>query len=78
MRAILADVYVETHRGGGFEWDLLHLLIVLLICVGAVAVAVIILKVLGWTIPQWVWQILGIVAAVVVGVIALKFLWSLF
>ncbi len=63
-------------RGGDSDW-LLHLCTVLIILVAGATITGIILSVMGWTIPSWVWKIAGILLAAFVGIIALKFLWTM-
>ena len=75
--AILDEVVVHHVNGGGISWSIGDILIWLLIAVGVVAITVIVLRVLGWQIPQWVWQIVGICVAVVIGILAIRFLLSL-
>ncbi len=75
--SLLADVIV-AQSGGGITWDFLHIMIALLIILGVIAIVVIVTKAMGWTIPQWLIQILVVCAVVAVGIIAIKFLWTLF
>lgn len=75
--AILDEVVVHHVGGGGISWSIGDVLVWLLIAVGVVAITVIVLRVLGWQIPQWVWQIVGICVAVVIGILAIRFLLSL-
>ncbi len=70
MNALLALAPVST-------WTLEGWLVAILIIAGAVAVALIVLRVLGYTVPPWVWQIAWICAAVFLGILALRFLFSL-
>jgi hypothetical protein len=58
-------------------WTLGHLLVVLLVAAGVIAIAAIVFRQMGVTFPSWFVQILLIVALVVVGVVAIKFLLSL-
>lgn len=60
-------------------WTLASLLIAVLIIGGVIAVFyVIIVYALKWTIPQWVVMIFWICVAVVIGVLAIRFLLALF
>ncbi len=63
------DISSSTSAWGIGEW-----LIAFIVVLGCIAIAIVVTKVMGFQIPQWVWQVVGIVAAVVVGVIAIKFL----
>ncbi len=76
----LVDVVVETHRssGGAMEWGPLQIAIALLIVLGVIAVVYIVVRAMGWTIPDWLVKIVVVCAVVFVGILALKFLWSLF
>ncbi len=58
-------------------WGLAEWLVTIIVVLGAIAVAIVVSKVMGFEIPQWVWQIVGIVFAVFVGVIAIRFLLSM-
>ncbi len=73
MLSMLAQVV----QGRGGDDGLLHLFIVIIIAVAAVAILIVVLKAMGYAVPQWVWAIVGILAAAFVGIFALKFLWSM-
>ncbi len=77
LATLVADVVVER-GGGGMTWDFLHIMIALLIILGVIAIVVIVTRAMGWTIPQWVIQILVVCAVVALGIIAIRFLWTLF
>lgn len=52
-------------------------IIAIIILAGAVAILVVILNRFGIKVPDWIIQILWILFAVVVGVVAIRFLWTL-
>ncbi len=78
MLKLFADVVIETHRSSGFEWDVLHMAIALIVVLAVVAIVYVVTRAMGWAIPDWLVKIVVICAVAVVGIIALKFLWSLF
>lgn len=49
----------------------------ILIIAGIAAIALIVVRAMGWQVPSWFWQILLVIALVVVGVLAIRFLVSL-
>lgn len=55
-------------------WGLVDWLICIIIVLAILAVGSIVLRQIGYTIPPWVWQILGILVAVIVGIAVIKFL----
>lgn len=57
--------------------SVIHLLILLVIVLGAAAIAAVVIKKIGLKIPAFVVTILWIVFAVVVGVVAIKLIASL-
>ena len=57
MNAILGQV---VQRGGG-AWTLGEILIAVVVIIALVAVVAIFVRVAGIPIPNWVWQILGVV-----------------
>ncbi len=65
-------------NAAGFEWDFEHIALAVIICAGIVGVTLVILRVMGVVIPPWIWTVIWICAAVVVGCIAVKFIASLF
>jgi hypothetical protein len=58
--------------------SIIQLALLLIVCAGIVAVVMVILKQIGVAVPEWIVRILWIVFAVVVGVVAIKFIASLF
>ncbi len=72
--ALFAQV---VQQGGHGDWSLLGIIIAVIIIAAACAILIIILRVMGYEIPRWVWHILGIVAVAFVGILALKILWSM-
>lgn len=56
---------------------LIGLLILIIVIAGAVAVVAIVAKAAGLNIPAWLIQVLWVVLAVVVGVVAIRFIASL-
>ncbi len=69
---LFADTYGHTAPFWG--WSFTEILIAIVILAGAIAVTVVVLKVMEIKIPDWFIRILWIVAAVVVGVLAIKFI----
>ncbi len=74
---MIASLFAQVQQGGHGDWSLLGILIGVIIIVAAVAIVVTILKVMGYDIPPWFWHIVAILAVAFVGIIALKFLWSM-
>ena len=64
-------------QGGPASWDILHIIIAIIIIAAAVGIMYVVLQVFGVSIPQWVVKIFWIVIAAVVGILAIKFLWSM-
>lgn len=58
-------------------WSFEHILIAIVIFAAAVGVLFILLKVFGITLPQWFINILLILVAAVIGILAIKFLFTL-
>lgn len=58
-------------------WGLAEWLTALIAIGGAIAVAYVVFGVLGWQPPSWLIRILCIVAACVVGILAIRFVLSL-
>ncbi len=56
------------------SYDLIHLVVVGIVIAGIVGIALVVIRQAGIAIPGWVIQILWIVLAVVVAVVAIKFL----
>ncbi len=56
------------------SYDLVHWIIIAIVLCGIVGIALIAARKAGITVPDWVWQILGIILVVVVAVLAIKFL----
>lgn len=59
------------------QWTFGNIVIAVIVIAGIIGIALVACRVAGIVIPNWVWQILGIVAVVVIAVIAIKFLLSL-
>ncbi len=70
-------LFASLADSGGGTWDLARIAKWVLISLGILVIAVIVSRVLGFVIPQWVWQIVGVVAAVFLGIIAINFLASM-
>jgi hypothetical protein len=77
MLSILAQV-----AGGGVGafggYSIVQLLIIVIVIVAAIAITIVIVRAMGMEIPGWVFTVAWILVAVFVGVIALKFLASMF
>lgn len=69
----LAVLPLAIAMPGGIEGLLLWLIVV----AGIVAIAFIVVRAMGLTIPAWVIQVGWVIVAVVVGVVAIKFLMTL-
>ena len=54
--------------------DLIHWIIVAIVCAGIIGIALVVIRQAGIAIPEWIITILWIVLAVVVAVVAIKFL----
>lgn len=52
-------------------------LIMIVVIIGAIAIAYVVTNAVGIAIPAFIITILWIVLAVVIGVVAIKFIWSL-
>ncbi len=75
----MTEIIAQTAGGlHNMTWSFEGILIAVIIVAGIVAIVVIALRAMNVTIPQWVIQILWIVAIVVVAVLAVKFLMTLF
>lgn len=57
--------------------SLVQLAILIVVLAGIVGIVIVILKQVGVTIPPFIVAIFWIVLAVVVGVLAIKFIWSI-
>lgn len=73
MNALLGQV---VQRGGG-AWTLGEILIAVVVVIALIAVVAIFVRVAGIPIPNWVWQILGVVVCAFLVILAIKFLLSL-
>lgn len=73
----LLPLFAQIHNGGGFEWSIQNILLAIIVIAGAVGVVLILLKVFNVQIPGWVVQIFWVVLAVVVGVFAIKLIFSM-
>lgn len=58
-------------------YSLLHWIILIMVVAGAVAILYIVLRRLGITIPDWVVSIFWVIVVVIVGVAAVKIIWSM-
>ncbi len=58
-------------------WSLVDFLCLILVLAGCVGITIIVLRVAGIAVPSWVWQILLIVGAVFLGIVAIRFLTSM-
>jgi hypothetical protein len=63
-----------AQAGGG---DMLHYIIVVVVVLGAIAIAYIATSAMGIEIPQWLVRIAVVVVIVVVAIIAIKFVWTM-
>lgn len=61
----------------GRSWGIGEIATAIIVCLAIIGIVIIISKVMGFVIPQWVWQILMIVVAAVVAIIAIRFLLTL-
>ncbi len=68
-----APVLAQFVVGG----DLIHWIIVAIVIAGVIGIALVIARQAGIVIPDFIWTIAWIVLAVVVGVIAIRFLASM-
>ncbi len=69
----------QQHVGGQMaSWGIVEWIIAIIVICGIVGVAWIVLRVIGVSPPAWLIQILWILIAVVVGILAIKFLASMF
>ncbi len=76
---ILANVsllFAQQMRHGG-AWGIGDIVIAIIICLAVIGVAVIACRVMGFAIPQWVWQIVAIVVVAVIAILAIRFLLTL-
>ncbi len=64
-------------RGGVAAWDIGDWAIFIIIIAALIAVVIVVLRVFGYTIPQWVWAIIAICIAALIGVAAVRFLMGL-
>jgi hypothetical protein len=55
---------------------LVHLIIVIIVICAVIGIALIITRQAGITIPSWIIQILWIILAVVIGIVAIRFVAS--
>lgn len=58
-------------------WGVGELVIAFIVVVGILAVGWIAARAVGFPVPQWVWQVVGVVIVVVVCVLAVRFLMGL-
>jgi hypothetical protein len=79
MFSLLAQVgfggWLLLGQVGG--WGLEKIILTILIVGGAVAILLIALRAMGVAMPQWVWQILMVIAVVIVAAIAIRFIFTL-
>ena len=59
------------------NWGIADILTLVLVIAGCLGITFVVLRVCGITIPPWVWHIILIVAAVFLGILAIRFLASL-
>ncbi len=59
---------------GAGGWGIAQWCIALIIIIAVVAILFIFIRVSGVNIPQWVWQVIGIVIAAIVCIVAIRFL----
>ncbi len=72
---MIPALFAQTGVGSGDA--LIHLVISALIVIGVVVIGVIVIRWMGVTIPPQLIQIFWVVLAVVVGIIAIHYLWSM-
>ena len=73
VNAILAQVV----QPGGGAWSIGQIAIAVVIVIAIIAIVAIFVRVAGIPIPNWVWQILGIVVCAFLVILAIKFVLSL-
>jgi hypothetical protein len=73
---MLSEVFAQMGHGGG-SWDVWSMAKAAIIICALVAIVIVIVKVMGYTIPQWFWTIVLIVVAAFVGLVAINFLASM-
>lgn len=73
---MISLLFAQQMRHGA-SWSFADIAIAVLIILGILGIVLIVSKVVGFQIPPWVWQILGIVVAVGLGIIAIRFLTNL-
>lgn len=79
MISISLTFLLAQHPIGGIaSWGIVEWIIAIIILCGIVGIAWIVLRVIGVSPPGWLIQILWIIVAVVVGILAIKFLSTLF
>ncbi len=60
-----------------FNWTLENIIVLIIIVAAAIGVLFIVLRVFNVQIPQWLVQIVCIVVAAVIGIVAIRFLFTL-
>lgn len=60
-------------QGAAGAWSISEMAVAAVIILGVIALVILAARVLGFTVPQWVWQALGILIVVVVCVVAIRF-----
>lgn len=72
---MFADTVIHTSPFWGYSF--VEVLVGLIILAGIASIAFIILRRMEVQVPQYIWHILGIIFLVVVGVLAIRFLASM-
>jgi hypothetical protein len=61
----------------GGAWSIGQIAVAVIIVLALVGIVLIAAKAMGVTIPQWAWQIIGIVVVAFVAIVAIKFVLSM-
>ncbi len=59
------------------SWSFGDIVVAIIVCLAIIGIAIIACRVMGFTIPQWVWQIVAIVVVAVIAIVAIRFLLTL-
>ncbi len=63
--------------GHGRTWGIGDIVVAIIVCLAIIGIAIVACRVMGFVIPQWVWQIVAIVVVAVIAILAIRFLLSL-
>jgi hypothetical protein len=59
------------------QWNFADYAVVFVVFCGLAGIALIVLRNSGVQVPQWVWQIIGLVALIIVAILAIRLIASL-